>query len=159
MPPFAKDDYVRTPYGTGRVQNVRCDGIVIVRPDEWKLACDIIPTFYMNASYVTKAEPKQPVVEAKQPTFDEKFAVAKEVKDEGNRLFKNKQFEEAKDKYAEAISALNVRMPHDISIVIIILWLKLNFVCRLSGILRQTSNGRTSLSRRCRATTTSLCAS
>jgi hypothetical protein len=111
MPPFAKDDYVRTPYGTGRVQSVRCDGMVVVRPDEWRLAGDTIPTFFMNSSYVSKTEPK-PVVVAKQPSFEEKFAAAKEVKEEGNRLFKNKAFEEAKDKYAEAIAALNVSAPN-----------------------------------------------
>ena len=41
-------------------------------------------------------------------TFEEKFAVVKGHKDEGNKLFKAGKFEAAKDKYSETITNLNV---------------------------------------------------
>lgn len=48
-------DYVNTPYGTGTVAGVRDDGMVIVRPDTWKLDRDHVPFFYLNKTTVHKS--------------------------------------------------------------------------------------------------------
>lgn len=48
-------DYVTTPYGTGTVEKIRDDGVVIVRPDTWQLDRNKIPTFYMNRNAVHKS--------------------------------------------------------------------------------------------------------
>lgn len=41
-------------------------------------------------------------------SFEEKFALVKANKDEGNKLFKAGKFDDAKEKYAETINNLNV---------------------------------------------------
>jgi hypothetical protein len=49
-------DFVNTPYGTGNVASVRdTDGIVVVRPDTWKLDRDHVPFFYLNRHTVHKS--------------------------------------------------------------------------------------------------------
>jgi hypothetical protein len=49
-------DFVNTPYGTGVVASIRAtDGMVIVRPDTWKLDRDHVPFFYLNKSTVHKS--------------------------------------------------------------------------------------------------------
>ena len=52
---FNIGDYVNTPYGTGHVTEVRRDGMIVVRPNLWKVAGDHKPFFYMNATGVTRA--------------------------------------------------------------------------------------------------------
>ena len=55
-------------------------------------------------------KPKQRVDQqvAKQQSFDEKFAEIKQLKEEGNKFFKDKNYEQAKDRYAQCIDGLNV---------------------------------------------------
>lgn len=103
---FKSGDYVQTPYGSGTVSETRADGIVIVRPDTWVLDRNKIPIFYMHHSAV---KPKQRVEQkvAKLQSFDEKFAEIKQLKEEGNKFFKDKNYEQAKDRYAQCIDGLN----------------------------------------------------
>jgi hypothetical protein len=81
---------------------------VIVRPDTWVLDRNKIPTFYMHH---TAVRPKQRIaqnLEAKRQTFDQKFAEIKQLKEEGNKFFKDKNYDQAKDRYAQCIDGLNV---------------------------------------------------
>lgn len=61
QPPPANDeilaagDYVNTPFGTGTLSSIRADGIVVVRPDTWKLDRDHVPFYYLNRSSVHKS--------------------------------------------------------------------------------------------------------
>lgn len=88
------------------MEKVRFDGMIVVRPDKWRIANDKIPTFYMLHSAVKKTDKPSP---SKLPkTFDENFASIKAVKDQGNAFFKTGNFENAKEIYAKCIADLNV---------------------------------------------------
>ena len=103
---YKAGDNVWTPYGHGVVKYVRdIDSMVIVNPTNWVMAQNKVPTFVLNTTSVKKID-KQSFPIAK--TFDEKFALIKANKDEGNKLFKDGKYDAAKDKYAETINNLNV---------------------------------------------------
>lgn len=80
--------------------------MIVVRPDNWVMDRKKVPTFYLKAEAIKKSTPPpQPQI---QKSFEEKFSLVKKNKDEGNKLFKEGNFELAKDKYAETINLLNV---------------------------------------------------
>lgn len=51
----AVGDLANTPYGVGKVTDIRGDGMLVVRPDTWEVAGGHKPFFYMHASQVSKA--------------------------------------------------------------------------------------------------------
>jgi hypothetical protein len=102
---------VVTVFGIGEINDVRDDGIYVVRLKNWILANNSSPTLYFNEAslslYVKKDESKQPT----ESENDRNVRQAAKVKNEANEHFKEGEFEEAKAKYFEAITILRDTRP------------------------------------------------
>jgi hypothetical protein len=113
-PVFREGDAVQTVFGVGKIESIR-DGAgasYVVRLDNWKLATGRSPFLYLDEKSLRKLPVEKPAAAkatVPEKTFDERFLSVKKVKDEGNALFKESDFENAKEKYAQCINELNVR--------------------------------------------------
>jgi len=96
---------VSTPYGKGIVKEIRSDdGFVIVEPDNWLMANNRPPTFFLKADVVKVEEVSE--TDFSMKIITERLSRAADLKSEGALLFKDKNFEEARLKYLQALQCV-----------------------------------------------------
>lgn len=99
---------VHTPYGNGVVTSTRhCDGMVVVRPDNWIMADGKPPQFFMNPSQVTPLEASaSPSKKETVDSVESKIKRCIELKNNGTAFFKLKDYNNAKVMYTNALTVL-----------------------------------------------------
>jgi tetratricopeptide (TPR) repeat protein len=106
-PPLTKGSFVDTAYGEATVTDIRSAGeggrtnMVVCRPIKWVLAGNCKPTFYLMQSAVSISQRQRDLA-----IFEARMAVAVSCKEEGGKLFSAKLYEEAKEKYFDALKAM-----------------------------------------------------
>ncbi|ACI65729.1 predicted protein [Phaeodactylum tricornutum CCAP 1055/1] len=94
---------VETPYGRGRVTAMRPEtNQVVVRISSWRLAGRSTVTCHLNKNVVNVVRSKQ----IYEMSTIEKIEYAQELKQEANRLFSGKRYQDALQFYAKAVDAV-----------------------------------------------------
>lgn len=91
---------VDTPYGKGVIKDFRQDGFFVIEPQNWKLANDKSPTFFLQEQYVKKVAPPTKTMEQ---YISERIQKAVDLRNEGSVSFKSQDFETAKQKYIQSL--------------------------------------------------------
>ena len=107
-PLYAVGDSLTCPFGNGKLYEIRNDGIYVVKLETWKLATGKSPTLYLNKSSIKHCKVISNVDLSKQSFIEECLQTSYKHKAEATRLFATKQYETAKNKYFEALTALKV---------------------------------------------------
>ena len=101
-------DRITCSFGQGTILEIRSDGIYVVVLDNWLLATKKSPTLYLNQQSIKpfRANKQKSLHETIEDCLENSY----KCKAEATSLFEKKKYEDAKNKYFEALKALSVRM-------------------------------------------------
>ncbi len=100
-PLFAPGVLVRTSYGKCRVISIREDGMFVLGAENWRLANNTIPKLYMQQDTLTLDRESKIARRVRN-----KIDSCAQGKNMGAKLYSEKKFEEARDKYFLALRSL-----------------------------------------------------